>query len=463
MIRLGGVVALTHLLGPTRFGIYAGSVAVVGYLTTTSQFGTEVYLLRREHEPSQKLYSEVFTFLVLTSLVAGLLALGASFLVKTAFADSRSIRVFQVLLISLPVNILWVPAVARIERAFRFRAIAVVEIGGDAVLYGVSVTLVALGAGVWGPVIGYLSWQTWLLVISFALAPQRIQLWLPRERLVELVRSSRGISGWILLTRAVELVNPLVVGGFLGAASVAYVTLASRLADTLTFVTRASFRLSVAAFGRVQQQLERLQRGLEEAMVLQVLVCGPLLGGFAIIAAWLVPAVFGNRWDPMLRVFPLVALFYLGEAAFALQGQVLMVRGLHRAAIGIMALRLAVLVCGSLVLVPLIGIIGYGVAAVASLVNYAVGAAAVRRLLFPVKYGDLSVTAAACVPPLFAPLLPAVWRLTLALPAAIILATPRGRHRVRLYVNTALQAMRGGARRGNAPPPPVADQSMGLN
>lgn len=458
IIRLGGVVALTHLLGPTRFGIYAGSVAVVGYLTTVAQFGTEVYLLRREHEPSQELYSEVFTFLVATSLATGLLAFGASFLVEAAFADNRSIGVFQVMLISLPLNILWVPAASRIERAFRFRAIAVVEIGGDAVLYGVSVTLVAIGAGVWGPVIGYLSWQAWLLVTSFALAPQRIRLRLPRERLAELLGSSGRLSSWILLDRAVGLVNPLVVGGFLGAASVGYVTLAARLADTLTFVTRASFRLSLAAFGRVQQELPRLQRGLEEAMVLQALACGPLLAGFAVIAAWLIPAVFGNHWDPALRVFPFVALFYLGEVAFALQGQVLMVRGLHRAAIQTIAIRLVVLVCGSLVLVPLTGIIGYGLAAVASLINYAAGAAAVRRLLFQVKYGDLTVTAVAFVPPLFAPLVPAAGRLALVVPALFILALPRARSRLRVYLNTAIQAVRG-AQDGDSASAPVTEQA----
>lgn len=444
-IRIGGVVALTRLLGPNQFGVYAGAVAVVAYLSTLAQFGTEVYLIREEEEPSRAVYSQVFTFLVATSVLVSVLALLGSFLVEALIADGKYIDVFRVLLISIPINVLWVPAVARIERAFRYRAIALVEVGGDALLYGVSVLAVILGAGVWGPVIGYMTWQTWLLGASYVLAPQRVRLHLPRERLAELVSAGRRISAWIWATRAVELVNPLVVGGFLGSASVAYVSFAARLADTLTFVTRATFRLALAAFGRVQTELPRLRRGLEEGMGLQVLVCGPLLAGFALVAAWLVPRVFGERWEPMLDVFPFVALFYLAEAAFALHGSVLMVRGMERLATQTMVVRLVVLAGVAAALVPLIGTVGYGLAAVASLVAYAFSDAAVRRL-FPVDYRDLALMLVAFVPPLFAPLVPGSVRIALLLPALVVLVSPPGRVRVRSYFDVGMRVVTGGGR-----------------
>src|SRR5690242_16813334 len=70
VLRFGGVLVVTRLIGPSDFGLYAGALAVVTLLATLAQLGSEVYLVRFEHEPDRRLYDQVFTILLLSTALA---------------------------------------------------------------------------------------------------------------------------------------------------------------------------------------------------------------------------------------------------------------------------------------------------------------------------------------------------------------------------------------------------------
>ncbi|HET6868342.1 MAG TPA: oligosaccharide flippase family protein, partial [Solirubrobacteraceae bacterium] len=244
-IRLLGMLALTRLLGPTQYGLYAGSAAIVATLGTIAQMGTEIHLIRREQEPERAVYDQTFTFLVISTLVACAVGYAVSFWLGDWMGDDRFVGPFRVLLISIPVNVLWVPAQAKLERAFHYKRLAWIEIGGDIALYGVSVTLAFTGIGVWAPVAGYLAWQTWLLVASSAAAGYVPRLHWSRAGLLEVARWGFGYSPGLWLRQIEGVIGPLVIGRFAGAAGVGYATFVARLVDTLGFPARASWRLSI--------------------------------------------------------------------------------------------------------------------------------------------------------------------------------------------------------------------------
>src|SRR5690606_11130688 len=121
------------------------------------------------------------------------------------------------------------------------------------------------------------------------------------------------------------LINPMVVGRFLGPEGVGYVALAIRFSEVLSFFRNVSWRLSIAALAKVQSDFPRLRTALEEAMALQVLAVGPLLGAFSLLATPLIPLLFGQQWEPALQVFPLIALGVLVNVVFNMQSSVLYV------------------------------------------------------------------------------------------------------------------------------------------
>jgi len=181
---------------------------------------------------------------------------------------------------------------------------AALELGGDVVLSATSVGLTLAGAGLWGPVGGYLAWQAFRLAASYRLARFRPSVVLSRASAREIAGFGLSFSSASWIERGRELVNPLIVGPVLGPAAVGYVAVALRLGETLSFVTRATWRVSIVAFGRVQSDLGRVRRALEEGMVLQVLAGGAVLTAFSVVADDVVPVIFGERWTPAWTCSP---------------------------------------------------------------------------------------------------------------------------------------------------------------
>ncbi len=426
IIRLGGIVLLTRLLGPTQYGLYAGAAAIVAALATFAQLGAEINLIRREEEPERRAYDETFTVLLITSAIACVIGFGLSFVVGLGIGDPRYVGPLRVLLISIPVNILWVPAQAKLERALQYKRLGWIEVGGDTTLYGVSIVLAVGGAGVWAPVAGFIASQVWLLAGTCAAARYRPRLAWSRAGVRQIANWGRRYSAGSSLRQLELLVAPIIVGRFVGAAGVGYATLVYRLVDTLSFPARASRRLAIVAFGRAQADLGRIRRGLSETMALQVLAVGPLLAGFSLLAGSIIPFVFGARWAPAVSLFPYIALFSLATAVFNVHISVLYVNDLQLAVTKINLLRLLLWAVAALALVPALGLIGYGIASVATLLAFPFSDHEVRKVV-PADYGPVIPWAVAFIPPLFVVTLGLPLGLLLWLPAAAAIAMPSAR------------------------------------
>ena len=100
------------------------------------------------------------------------------------------------------------------------------------------------------------------------------------------------------------------------------------------------------------------------------MVVGPLLGGFGLVAPWIVPLLFGPEWLPMVEVYSFIALSYLSGAAFSLQSSALFVlRRIWKVAV-VSLVHLVLFAGSALLLVPHLGIRGYGWAEVVALPSY---------------------------------------------------------------------------------------------
>jgi PST family polysaccharide transporter len=411
-IGLGGVILLTRLIGPTNYGLYAGPIAIITFISNLAQMGVNVYLVRREDTLAEAVYHQAFSFLLLSGLgLAGLGLLLSPWLAHW-LADPRFLGPLQALMLLLPLMVLSKPAIARIERALDYRKIAGLDLIGQLLFYALALTLAWRGFGVWAPIAGFGLWQTWTLGASYSLARYRPRWHWSPKLLREMLGYGLSYSASLWVFQLRNLVNPLVVGRYLGAEAVGYVALAIRLVGVLGFVGGAAWRLSIPALAKVQQDLPRLRRALEEAMGLQILAQGPLLAGAALLSPWVLPAMFGDRWDSVLLVYPFIALGSLVNAVFNMHSSVLYVLQRNWAVTVFHIVYILLFAGAALLLVPRLGVLGYGVAEVAALGSYPVIHRYVAQL-FPFRYGRALPWLVAFVPPLFFPLLGFPWGLAL--------------------------------------------------
>jgi O-antigen/teichoic acid export membrane protein len=368
LVRLGGVVLVLRLIGPSEYGFYSAASAFVLFITTLSQMGAEVYLVRQPKEVAESLYAQAFTFLLVTSITISLLGLAASFAVAPFVHAGNAVDEFRVLLLSVPVNVLWAPAQARIEREFGYRRMGMLELSGDVVLYATAVSLALAHAGAWSLVFGFIAWQTWLFIGSLLLSGLRPRLNWSMATNRELLRHGLSFSASKWIASLMGVVSPVVVGGFWGASAVGYVAFAQRLVDTLGFASRGAYRLGLVAMSRIApSDTRRIRRGIEEGTLLQLLALGVPFALFALVARLVIPLLFGTAWSPAIGIYSLLTLACLLNAGGAIQTTTLFARGNNaRCAIGF-GIQAAVLAVVAAILVPWLGITGFGLASIAAL------------------------------------------------------------------------------------------------
>jgi PST family polysaccharide transporter len=368
-----GMVLLTRAIGPAAYGEYSAAFAIYTYLWGLSQMGLNVYLVRRPGEISDKDYEAAFTLLLVMSgvgMLAGFLSIP---LLKPWMRIDNFGPIAAALMIGLPVQLLTTVPMARFERALDYQRVAWIEMSGRLVCYFVALPLAYLGFGVWAPVGGWWSEQLTVFAGTYWVSKFRPRLRWDRELAKEMVRYGLGYSGAAWIRQMNNLVNPLLVGRYLGAEAVGFVALAIRLVEGLGFAMMATWRLSMSALARVQEDRVRLTNAISEGMRLQLLALGPLLVVFAWISPWALPMFFGNRWDPVIGIFPFVAFYYMGNAIFNLHSSALYVLKHNGEVAVVNLLNVTLMAGGTFLLVPQMGLAGYGWALAVTLLSCGAG------------------------------------------------------------------------------------------
>lgn len=387
LLSAGGVLLLTRLLGPAEYGLYAAAAGFHAVVYTLAQWGVGTYLVRHEDGEDVQRYHHAASFLLVVGV--GLVAMAALLLPlaeRWTRLDGLALPALA-LFVAVPVQLLAVVPTAKLERGLDFRSVAGVEMAGQAGFFAAAVALAAAGAGVWAPVAGVWAQQT-LQAAGYAhRAGYRYRWAWSGTEARALMAFGFSYSASIWLWQARRLANPLIVGRWLGAEAVAYVAVAAQLATHVGVLGVAALRMSTAVLARVQRDGPRTAAAVGEGMQLQALALGPPLVVFGWLGGWLVPALFGAGWTPLMTVFPAVALGLLTASMFGLQSSALYVRRKNWEVAWSHGAHLALLAGAALVLVPRLGLVGYAWAEVAALASFPVLHLSLTRVVGPIPYG----------------------------------------------------------------------------
>ncbi len=428
-----GAVVITRLIGPHNFGLYSGALVIIMFLGNVGRLGVDVYLVRHKEDPDPRMYDQAFSVVLVSGIFLALIAFLASPWLGRLI-DPRFLPPLWALLPTIPFAMLVVPAQATLERNLDYRSISFLDLAGQTSYYIVAPTLAFLGFGYWAQVIGYWTWQVVFVVATYRVSGYRPHLVWSQSLLREMLGYGVGYSStqWILQAR--NVVPTVVVGHYLGPTGVGYVALATQVAEMLAFVKNATWRVSIAALAKVQTDYARLRAAQEEAMLLQVLALGPLLGGFALVAPVAMPLVFGRQWDRALIIYPFIALGYLMAVVFNMHASILFVLRRNKEVALSYAVNVLLLFGVSLLLVPRLGLLGFGVGQVVALLGYVVVHVALARIM-AFSYRRVLPWLIGCIPPLFAVYVPLYWEPTLWIPLVIVALWPGQRRQIAEYAS----------------------------
>ncbi len=166
-----------------------------------------------------------------------------------------------------------------------------------------------------------------------------------------------SLRTWQLRT----LVNPLIVGRFVGAEGVAYVALAIRIAEALGSFRLAAGRMAIAALARLQDRRERVPQGAGAGSVSPGGHSGPVAMCICLARAVSSCGMSSARAGcPAFAIYPFAAAGVLVNSVYNLQASALFVVGKQWLVMRAYAAYVVLLALTTLILLPRLGLIGYG-------------------------------------------------------------------------------------------------------
>jgi len=371
VLKLVGALVITRVLGPVVYGTYVSAAAVFNYAGTVCYAGMGIYFLRLQGDVSEISFRTLYSLLMFTALpVVILIEAGAGWFARyLGIPEVESVA--RIIALGLPLQLLALPAMLRLERGLDYRRVAMNEIIGQSAFYMLAVPLVFLhigGAKTLAAAVVLQYAVVCLLAHAVTKTVPRFSLDRPLAAKVMRFAVDYSMATWIWQMRL--LVNPLIVGPALGARAVGLVGMTISLLETMSVVRMIAWRLSVAILTKVGSDAKRLRAAMTDGMELQVLAVGTIMVIFGWTGRFIVPRLLGPQWLGLMQIYPYLALSYLTIATFNIHSATLTVVNKNRDLAVYNAVSVTVFAVTAYLALPAFGIIGYGYAELATIPVY---------------------------------------------------------------------------------------------
>ncbi len=297
LLSLAQTVALARLLSPTEVGYFAAGSVVTAFMSNFVEGGLRAGLIHREDRIGEAA-EIVFRATLVTGLMMSLFALASAPVISVLF-DSRTAGVVAasmaggILLFSLT-N---VPE-ALLQREFSVKRRLIVGPAVALTFATVSVTLAALGLGVWSLVIGtYASSTVWVVTLWWLCdwRPSRGRSDFKLYR--EMVRYGLPMAISLFADHSVKSVQAIVTGRFLGVNSLGLFRYGERMAQLpVGAIVEVGANSLFPAYSRISSDPARFRRAYLHALGLVVVVAAAISGLLLAIGVPLVIVVLGDEW-----------------------------------------------------------------------------------------------------------------------------------------------------------------------
>jgi len=432
-VNIGGIILLTRIIGPQHYGFYAAAIGIFIYLFKVSLLGINVYLIRTTEAEDQRYFHLAFTFLIITACIVTVLTILAIPMIQALIKIDEVGPVLTVLAFSLPVILTNQVPLAVLERSIQYKKVAFGELGGQVGFYAAAIPAAIAGAGMWAPVTGWWIQQFILSVMYYKNSRYRPRFYWNSELIKKMLGYGVGYSSSVWIWHLRQLVNPVIVGRFIGADAVGIVAVSVKIVESLGFIKESIWRISISAFAQVQNDIQRLKNAVSEGMHIQLISVGVLLVIVAIVLPFVAEPLMGAQWKNIGLIFPFIALGYLAGSLYSLHSSALYVLHKNNVVSFYHFIHILLFVTSALFLVPRYGLIGYGYAEICALGSFAVQELLFRKYIGKIQYSLITLWSAVLILSLFVHTLG--WIVLSGL--IIIVLVPSSRNMLRGYATSA--------------------------
>lgn len=322
------LILLARTLDAAAFGIIAAAMVVMNISEKLSQIGVGRVLVQ-ELELKADDIRNAFAISLWTGILATLVIGLAAPLFVALFRIDGVDDFIRYLSITLLLNNLAAVPAGLLQRARRFKAAGLVELGSYVFGYGViALPMAAMGFGAWSLAIAQGAQVASRALALFVLATPKVRLWPEWARCGHLLSSGTGFSAGQVGNFVATQVDYLVVGRFLGAEALGFYNRAYQFLMLPTQLFGAA--VSAVLFptvASIQDQPERVARAFLRALGVIAMFTIAASGVLIILAPELVRFVLGPRWAPMTIAFQILVSTLLCRTSYKICDAVTLAMG----------------------------------------------------------------------------------------------------------------------------------------
>lgn len=316
IVQLVGTAIVSRILLPSDYGLAALVFVFSGFANLFVQMGLGAAIVQTARLTEAKLSTAFWMSATASYLLMGLLiALSAP--IADLFGEPELRRLIVIGSFTFAAS-LSVVHLAILQRALRFRALGLIDLGAALTYLATTVVLANQGVGAASLVYGAIGQQVFMTCALWSVVRWRPHTRPRRKEMGELWSYGGSLFGFTVLNYWGRNADNLLVGKVLGAASLGlYARAYNLMLLPVQQVNIAMGRVLFATYSRLVHDTPRLRSAYLRSAGLLITIGAPVSVGLAVAAPALIEAMYGPNWT---GAAPLLAILALSGPAQILSG-----------------------------------------------------------------------------------------------------------------------------------------------
>jgi len=320
-------VVLARLLAPHDFGMFGIALVTQATVDTLLEFGVDSALVQRK-DGTEEYLDAAWTIRVVKSVVVAVALVLVAPLAAGFFDAPRATPLIRVLALVVALRGFQNVGVVYFRKELEIRKQFLLGFGSALAGAAVAIALAITLGSVWALMAGLLAAATTQLVLSYVLHAYRPRLDFDLGKIRELWRFGKWLFGSSTLNFAAIQGDDILLGRWLGAASLGLYQIAYRVSNTVaTEITHVISGVTFPAYSKLQSRPETLRRAFLDTLSVTMSLVVPLATAIAIFIPNFVHHVLGDKWLGIVAPVRVLAIAGLLRATSACWGPLYMARG----------------------------------------------------------------------------------------------------------------------------------------
>jgi len=325
--RMVVALVLARILAPHDWGLAAMVLVISAFVVVFTDSALISALIQRR-DLREEDRSTVFWLSAAIGLVLMLGGLALAGPLAAFYGEPEVRGLFAALAVGFLISSLRTTQTALLLREMEFRKLELRQMIATAIGAVIGIGAALAGYGAWAIIAQQLAETTVMTMLLWFATPWRPSWRFSIESVRRLGAFAGNLFGENLLYQAGKNLGNLLIGRFLGAASVgAYALSSNVILVPFTRIAAPLQQVFFPAFSQIGEDRERMAAIWIRATRLVALVTVPALVGLAITAPDFVAVVLGERWNDAIPVIQILAVVGIVQSVQTLSVEVLLAMG----------------------------------------------------------------------------------------------------------------------------------------